>query len=128
MLLQKAKQNTARTTSVPAPLGGWNARDSLANMQPMDAVQMVNFYPTPTDVTLRKGWTEKSTGITGEVKTIMTYPLQGGYSLFGVASSKIWNCDASTAVEVFDGLTNSQLQFVNFSNTSGSYKIGRAHV
>jgi hypothetical protein len=50
-----AKKQTALTASLPAPIGGWNARDSLAEMQPLDAVQMNNFFPTPTDVTLRKG-------------------------------------------------------------------------
>jgi hypothetical protein len=60
MLLQRPKQNTAKTASVPAPIGGWNARDSLANMQPMDAVQLVNWFPTPTDVTMRKGYTVSS--------------------------------------------------------------------
>ncbi len=48
------------TTSVPSPIGGWNARDSLANMSPTDAVQLVNFYPTPTDVTMRRGYTVTS--------------------------------------------------------------------
>ena len=57
MLLQPQKQNTAKTASVPAPIGGWNARDSLANMSPTDAVQLVNWFPTPTDVTMRKGYT-----------------------------------------------------------------------
>ena len=71
MLLQQAKQNTAKTASVPAPIGGWNGRDSLANMAPTDAVQLVNWYPTPTDVTMRKGYTVSSilTTSTG-VKTI----------------------------------------------------------
>lgn len=55
-----AKKFTASTTSVPAPIGGWNARDSLANMQPLDAVQLVNWYPTPTDVTMRKGYSVSS--------------------------------------------------------------------
>ena len=98
MLLQSQKQRTAVTTSVPAPIGGWNARDSLANMQPMDAVQMVNFFPTPTDVTLRKGWTKKSDGITGQVDTVMTYPLlNGGEEVFAAASTRIWNATSSTA-------------------------------
>ena len=57
MLLQRPKQNTAKTASVPAPIGGWNARDSLANMAATDAVQLVNWFPTPTDVTMRKGYT-----------------------------------------------------------------------
>jgi hypothetical protein len=29
-------------------------------MNPMDAIQLVNWYPTPTDVTMRKGWTQSS--------------------------------------------------------------------
>jgi len=69
----------ATTTSMAAPIGGWNNRDSLAEMPPLDAVQMVNFFPTPTDVQLRKGWTKTSTGITGQVQTIMNYPTSTGY-------------------------------------------------
>jgi hypothetical protein len=66
-----AKKFTANTTSVPAPIGGWNGRDSLANMDALDAVQLINWYPTPTDVTMRKGYTVVSilTTSTG-VKTI----------------------------------------------------------
>jgi hypothetical protein len=60
MIFGRAKQNTATTTSVPAPIGGWNARDSLANMSPTDAVQLINWYPTPTDVTMRRGYTVTS--------------------------------------------------------------------
>jgi len=60
MIFGKAKQNTATTASVPAPIGGWNARDSLANMSPTDAVQLVNWFPTPTDVTMRSGYTAGS--------------------------------------------------------------------
>ena len=71
MLLQRPKQNTAKTASVASPIGGWNGRDSLANMSPLDAVQLINWYPTPTDVTLRKGYSVVSilTTSTG-VKTI----------------------------------------------------------
>ena len=124
MLLQRAKQNTAKTASVPAPIGGWNARDSLANMQPMDAVQMINFFPTPTDVTMRKGWTEKSTGIVGQVNTVITYSLaNGGYKLFAMAGTKIWNCDTSTATIAFDGITDSKFQFINFSIAGGDYIV-----
>jgi hypothetical protein len=35
----------ANVASLPAPVGGWNARDSLANMAPTDAVQLVKFFP-----------------------------------------------------------------------------------
>jgi hypothetical protein len=73
-----AKKFTASTTSVAAPIGGWNARDSLANMQPLDAVQLVNWFPTPTDVTMRKGYSVASilTTFTG-VKTISSITYSG---------------------------------------------------
>jgi len=123
MLLQRPKQNTAKTASVPAPIGGWNGRDSLANMSPTDAVQMVNWYPTPTDVTMRKGYTKSSTGITGAVNTLMNYPTTSGYKLFAVAGTKIWDATASTATQVYSSLTSDKLQYVNFTNTAANYLV-----
>ena len=123
MLLSPAKQNTAKTASVPAPLGGWNARDSIAEMNPLDAVQMLNFFPTPTDIQLRKGWTKKSTGITGQVDTIITYPTGSTYKLFAIAGTKIWDATSSTATAVFDGLSNAKMQFVNFTNSAGNWIV-----
>ena len=72
------QQNTATTASLTAPVGGWNARDSLASMPPTDTVNLTNFWPTPTDVRLRNGWTKYSTGITGQVNTVMTYAAPSG--------------------------------------------------
>ena len=71
MIFGKPKGFTASTASITAPIGGWNARDSIAQMPPTDAVTLNNLYPTPTDVTLRNGYTRYSqlTTSTG-VKTI----------------------------------------------------------
>jgi hypothetical protein len=122
----QAKGRTARTTSVASPIGGWNARDSLANMQPLDAVQLINFYPTPTDVQLRKGYTKSSTGITGRVKSLMNYSdtsLAAGYRLFAAAGTKIYDAKPSTAVEFFSGITNDKLQSVNITNAGGHFLV-----
>jgi hypothetical protein len=88
MIFGKAKQNTATTASIPAPIGGWNARDSLANMDPMDAVQLVNWYPTPTDVTMRRGYTVSSilTTSTG-VQTISSITYVGDVATLTTASA-----------------------------------------
>ena len=123
MLLSQPKKFSAKTASVPAPIGGWNGRDSLAQMAPTDAVQMVNWYPTPTDVTMRKGYTKSSTGITGAVHTLMNYPTTSGYKLFAAANTKIYDATSSSASEVYSSLTSDKLQYVNFTNTSGSYLI-----
>lgn len=44
------KKQNAEVQSVPAPVGGWNARDSLANMEITDAVQLENMFPTVNSV------------------------------------------------------------------------------
>ena len=118
-----AKKFTATTTSLSAPIGGWNARDSLAEMNPLDAVTMINFFPTPTDVTLRKGYTVKSDGITGQVQTLINYPTSTGYKLFAFANGKIYDASTSTATIVFSDLTNSKWQYVNISTAGGDYII-----
>jgi len=107
------KKFTANTASVPAPVGGWNGRDSLANMQPLDAVQLVNWYPTPTDVTMRKGYSVVSilTTSTG-VKTI--------------SSITYVNAVATLTTTSAHGLTTGA--YVSISGTtpavySGVYKI-----
>ena len=123
MILGQAKKFTAKTASVPAPIGGWNGRDSLAQMAPTDAVQMVNWYPTPTDVTMRKGYTKSSTGITGAVNTLMNYPTTSGYKLFAAAGTKIWDASNSSASQVYADITNDKLQYVNFTNTAGNFIV-----
>ena len=119
-----AKKFTAAVASLASPIGGWNARDSLAEMNPLDAVQLVNFFPTPTDVTLRKGYNKASTGITGNVQTLMNYAnFNGTNTLFAVANGVIYNASTSTATSVFTGLTNSKFQHCMISTDGGNFLI-----
>ena len=121
-----AQGRNARITSLPSPIGGWNARDSLAAMSPLDAVQLVNFFPTPTDVTLRKGYTKSSIGITGSVNSLMNYSdtsLPAGYRLFAAAGDKIYDAKPATAVVYFGGLTSDKFQHVNITNSAGHFLV-----
>ena len=124
--MAQAKGRSATTTSLAAPIGGWNARDSLANMAPLDAVQLINLFPTPTDVTLRKGYTKSSTGITGRVHSLMNYTdstLEDGYRLFAAAGTKIYDAKPSVAVEFFSGITDDKFQSVNLTNQAGHFLV-----
>jgi len=124
VILGQAKKFSAKTASVPAPIGGWNGRDSLAQMAPTDAVQMVNWYPTPTDVTMRKGYTVVSTGITGAVHSLMNYnKATSGYNLFAAAGTVIYDAKPSPATSVFTGITNDKFQHVNITNTAGHFLV-----
>lgn len=121
--MAQPQQRTAATASVPAPIGGWNARDSLAEMNPMDAVQLINFFPTPSDVTLRKGYSKASTGITGQVNTLMNYATPTTQKLFAAAGSVIYDASTSTATSVATGLANDKFQHVNITTAGGNFLV-----
>lgn len=118
-----ARRRVAETQSLPAPVGGWNARDSIAAMDPMDALKMENWFPTPADVRLRKGWAEHVTGIGDQVESLMPYnEADGTESLFAAAGSAFYDVSSSGAVgsAVVSGLSNARWQHVNFMNSSGT--------
>jgi hypothetical protein len=137
-----AKKFSANTTSVPAPIGGWNARDSQANMNPMDAIQLVNWYPTPTDVTLRKGWTQSSllTTPTGAVTIstitrVSTTATLTTASSHGLATGKQVSITGCTPAEYNGVYTITVVNSTTFTyimaavpsgsaSTVGSYEIG----
>lgn len=112
----------AKSVSLPAPIGGWNARDSVADMAPTDAVILENWFPAPTYIQLRNGYSRFATGITGWVETIMAY--QGGTTskLFAAASTVIYDVTAGGAASSsVTGLTNARWQYVNNTTAGGSY-------
>lgn len=118
-----AQRTAANVASIPAPVGGWNVRDSLANMSPTDAVTMTNFFPTVSSVNLRGGYTKWSTGITGQVDTVMAYETGSVSKLFGIAGGSIYNCTTAGAVGAAEktGLTNSRFEHINVTTAGGSY-------
>lgn len=118
-----AKKFTAKTASLPAPIGGWNARDSLAQMSPTDAVTLTNWFPTPTDVTMRKGYSVYSSGITGEVQSLMNYAGPSSQKLFAVANGVIYDCGTNPATVAYTGLSNSKFQHVNVTTAGGHFLI-----
>jgi hypothetical protein len=117
-----AQKRQAVTASVSAPIGGWNARDSIANMPPLDAVVLNNFWPTPTSVQLRLGYTRFSTGITGQVNTLMNYAGVSNQKLFAAAGTAIYDASGTTAVAV-KTITNDKFQYVNITNSGGHFMV-----
>ena len=123
---QLVQGNAARVASVPAPVGGWNARDSIANMEPLDAVQLINFFPTISNCVLRGGSTNWATGMTGQVQTIMVYNGGSSSKMFAaVGTPDLKFYDASTAgaatATTVTSLTNAIWEYINITTTGGTY-------
>jgi len=126
-MYRQAPKRVPRTVSLPAPVGGWNVRDSLAEMKPTEAVVMENWWPTPVDVQVRKGYTNWATGLPGTVDTIMAYNGSSGTrKLFAFTSTgSVYDVSSSGAVgaALITGLTNGQWQYLSVTTTGGQFLL-----
>lgn len=123
MVTRLVQGAAARVQSLPAPIGGWNVRDSIANMDTLDAVQLTNLFPTVNNVVLRGGYTKYSTGITGQIQTLMGYSSGATNKLFAIAGTSIYDCTAGGAVgaAVKTGLSNAKWEYTNVTTPAGGY-------
>lgn len=118
------KRRVSSVVSMPAPVGGWNAKDPIAQMGPKDAVILDNFFPMTTEVALRNGSADHVTAITGTVETLMDYANPNGTNtIFGAAVDSFYDVTTPGVVgaPVQTGLTNAQWRSVNFSTAGGSF-------
>lgn len=93
-------QAQAKSKTVPAPVGGLNARDALANMPPTDAIILDNVFPRPTWVEPRGGSATAAT-FTGNCETLSAYnALSGTNQLYGAV-----NNTGTCAIYRMDGLS-----------------------
>jgi len=123
------KQNNKaynKVATVPAPIGGLNARDSLAAMPPSDAVVIQNWWPQPYGLTVRKGYKQWATGMAGTVGTLAAWNgTDGDNKLFSWADDSLWDVTLRAAVgsPALTGLQSSYWSHTNFVNAADSYLI-----
>lgn len=89
----------AYSTSIPAPVGGWNARDPLALMPETDAIRLVNMFPETSEVRLRRGYTLHVDVSSGRFDSLFDYrKADGTRKLIGATSDgKIWDITTANA-------------------------------
>lgn len=119
----RIQKQVSGAVTFPAPVGGWNARDQLGDMNELDAVELENWFPGTTSVIMRYGHTRHGTGITGQVETLAGYVSGSTSKLFAVAGGTIYDVTSAGAASAttVSGLTNSRFAFANMANTSGAY-------
>ncbi len=90
--MQRPVGSANKVATVPAPVGGLNARDSLIAMPQEDAVTMNNWWPQPYGISIRKGFREWTTGLPGTVDTIATLATELGNELmFAWSGTAVYN-------------------------------------
>lgn len=115
----------SKVETLPAPVGGWNARDAISQQPKEDAYQMINAFPNPTDVQLRLGSADHVTGITGKtVETLAAYNSATANELYAFVDNNIYdvsNAGAVGAAETGTTVTNARWQYINFRVPNGAH-------
>ena len=124
-------------TSLPAPIGGLNVRDSLALMPANDALVLTNWVAQQYGVRARKGYSEWAINLTGgEVKTVMPYlpdrSVPASDKIFAATDTNIYDVTSSTnappvSAVLSGGSDAGRFSFVSMSNSAGSFLLAASH-
>lgn len=116
-------KRVSSSTSIQAPTGGLNAKDAIANMKETEAIELENWFPTPSSVDVRNGYSSHATGLGDPVETLAFYNDGTTPTLFGAAGASVFNVTAPGAVgaAVVTGLTNVRFQTINIGTAGGFF-------
>lgn len=118
LLAQQRASNSVRA-NVPAPIGGWNTRDSLPTMDILDAVVLDNFFPQTGSVKSRRGTDDFATGFSGDVETIAQYDSGASQVRLAASGSDVYTWTSSkggTATSIGSGFANARWQTGNITS------------
>jgi hypothetical protein len=102
--------------TLPAPIGGLNARDSLDMMQNTDAVVMDNYYPAETKVVLRKGYSHY-VSLNAEIETLAEYKSASQNRLLAFGNKTVFDVSTQAEVKNFEkNFHSNRWQFAQFKD------------
>lgn len=119
-----SKSPSASSKSFPAPVGGWNAKNSLAAMQEDEASVLDNWFPESSYVRLRGGSHEfADTQTNVPVESLMNYTGLTTERFFAASNGEIFDITSGGTIgsAAITGLTNDRWQFTNYGNSAGNF-------
>lgn len=122
----RLRGKTAETVPFPAPLGGMNTVDPIAEMKAIYAIYLYNLIPCEYGLRARLGFQEWCTGLTGGVDNGVrsTIPYQGSRKngsadkVFNMTAAGIWDCTNSS---------QSPSEVLAFPSAAGDSGFGISH-
>lgn len=107
---------------IPAPVGGWNARDALSSMEATDAVELINWVPGNGVVAGRGGSLTKIADIGGAgaaANTLIAYEGDSATKLIAACGATIYDVtNLASALAIKTGFTSDYWQFAAFDNNT----------
>jgi hypothetical protein len=111
--------------SIPAPVGGWNTEDALADMAITDAVILDNWIPRGGRCEMRRGHIDQATGTAQPVQTLITYSGGTGDQLFACAGANIFDVTDAGALPSasYASAASAKWNWINFANDGGRFAL-----
>lgn len=103
--------------AMPAPVLGWNARDSLDGMAPGYAVKLDNFFPYNGFVSVRAGSSLLVDGLGGRVETLAYWSDAITEKIVAGANGQLWEVSAGAKTSLGSGFTLNSWQWVQNKGT-----------
>lgn len=109
--------------SVPASVRGWNTRDPLAQMNPLYAQILDNYFPTEGQCEHRGGcesWADRAAA--GTIRTLISFqPSTGTAKLLATSDNGFYNATATGAMgAAIHPLTDGRFESVIITNSAGT--------
>lgn len=122
---QAIKRTVVVAKTIPAPVGGWNARDPLADMSPLDAVGLVNIFPRVSDCAVRGGAANHATGFLAQPKTLALYtPPTAVNKMFAANNSGYFDVTSAGAIgATVAALTDGYCNWTQMGVSGGHYLL-----
>lgn len=126
-LRQIAQQPTsgqvAQSERITAPVGGWNVYDSIAAMEPIYALTLINVFATARSCIVRSGYNSWATGMAGNVETLFVWGGPSQQKMLAANGGNIYDVTTTGAVgsPLSTGYTNARWQYVNFGTPGGEF-------
>jgi hypothetical protein len=118
----RERQGTSFQEHLPAPVAGWNTRDSIVDLGPEFATVLDNWYPRFGEVQQRGGSLDWATGLAHGVETLAVYnPTGGTNKLYAITDDGVFDATAGGAFgATVKAVTNGTCSPVNITNSAGT--------
>lgn len=122
----RTRQQVVRPGVVQAPTGGWDASSPLAAMPKDRAVELVNWFPQPGYIEVRRGCNYQAWDLVSDTTPVVSLMPWAGMAsagkLFAGAGTVIYDVtNEGIGTSSDTGWTNTQFQWVNFVNSAATY-------
>lgn len=127
-MLRPVRGRDAQMQRTEAPIGGWNTRDSVDNVPPLDALELDNWFPDLGEVRTRPGYSEHTDSddidghTPGQVETLAEYNSGSTRKLLACDGGKIYDATTAGAPSDITGaatITLDRWQWANFDGKIG---------